>query len=159
MSSVANEVFDIEYDSNINDAEPETTKKFLAFQSDELYYAIDSDYVNEIIMNDAITRLPKLPSYVKGIINLRGQIVPILDIRLRMGRMPGEFTSETCIIVMEVDGVPLGILVDRVSQIIDLAETDISAQPVSKHQDLVQGIARVNGVVHLVINCEGLMRK
>jgi purine-binding chemotaxis protein CheW len=97
----------------LNEVEIEATRKYLAFVSDGLEYAIDAEYVNEIIINNSITRLPKLPNYIRGVINLRGQIFPIIDIRLRMGRSKTEFTDETCIIVTEINEIPLGIFTDK----------------------------------------------
>lgn len=135
------------------------TKKFLAFQSDELQYAIDADYVNEIIIPNSITKIPKLPEFISGIINLRGQLVPILDIRLRMGRSKTVFTDDTCIIIMKVDDIQLGILVDSVSQMIDIPEPNISALPLSKHQELVNGIIRIHDMVLLIISIEDLLKK
>ncbi|MCR4601874.1 MAG: chemotaxis protein CheW [Clostridia bacterium] len=135
------------------------TKKFLAFQSDELQYAIDADYVSEIIIPNSITKIPKLPEFISGIINLRGQLVPILDIRLRMGRSKTVFTDDTCIIIMKVDDIQLGILVDSVSQMIDIPEPNISALPLSKHQELVNGIIRIHDMVLLIISIEDLLKK
>lgn len=160
MSNAANEAFEMDYEnSDLEYEADENSKKFLTFCSDGLYYAIDADFVSEIIMGYSITRLPKLPSYISGIINLRGQIIPIMDIRLRMGRTNTEFTFETCIIVMDVNGIFLGVLVDSVSQMVDISEADISSPPVSKHQDLVEGMARIHDTVHLIINIEELIKK
>ncbi|MGN1349847.1 MAG: chemotaxis protein CheW [Anaerovoracaceae bacterium] len=143
----------------LNEEEVEATKKYLAFVSDGLEYAIDADYVNEIIMNNSITRLPKVPHFICGIINLRGQIFPIMDIRLRMGRTKTEFTDDTCIIVTEINEIPLGILVDRVTQMVDLAESQISTPPLGRQQDLVTGIARLQERVLLIISAEELLLK
>jgi len=157
---MANEDFEIMSESEaLNEKEVEATKKYLAFGSDGIEYAIDADYVNEIIMNNSITRLPKTPHFVRGVINLRGQIFPILDIRLRMGRTKTEFTDDTCIIVTEIKSIPVGILVDNVTQMIDLAESQISDPPLSKRQDLVTGIARLQDRVLLLINAEELLLK
>ena len=157
---MANEEFEIMSEAEaLNEEEAEATKKYLAFGSDGIEYAIDADYVNEIIMNNSITRLPKVPPYIRGVINLRGQIFPIMDIRLRMGRTKTEFTDDTCIIVTEINEIPLGILVDNVTQMIDLGESQISAPPLSKHQDLVTGIARLQERVLLLINAPELLLK
>jgi purine-binding chemotaxis protein CheW len=141
----------------LNEVEIEATRKYLAFVSDGLEYAIDAEYVNEIIINNSITRLPKLPNYIRGVINLRGQIFPIIDIRLRMGRSKTEFTDETCIIVTEISEIPLGILVDSVTQMIDLGESQINDPPPNKRQDLVTGIARLNERVLLIVSAEELL--
>ena len=149
--------FDFEEDAKEEDQEP--THKFLAFHSDGILYAIDADYVNEIIMTDAITHLPRVPKHVNGIINLRGQLLPIIDIRLRMGRSETEFTDDTCVIICTVNDMSIGILVDSVSQMLDIGESHVSEPPLSKHQDLVSGIAKVDDMVLLLVSVEELVKK
>ena len=82
--------------------------------------------MTEIITNHTITIIPLVPDYVKGIINLRGQIIPIIDIRLRMGKPSIDYTSTTCIIVLNIDDTNLGIIVDSVQQVIDIDKAQIS---------------------------------
>ena len=83
---------------------------------------VNASYVVEIIINHALTSLPMTPDYVKGIINLRGQIIPIIDIRLRIGHPDAETDSTVCIIVLDIEGTQIGILVDRVAQMVDIDE-------------------------------------
>ena len=95
-------------------AVPVSTERFLTFSSDGLNIGVSTNYVIEIITNHAITMVPLVPDYVKGIINLRGQIIPIIDIRLRMGKPSIEYTNTTCIIVLNINSVYIGIIVDAV---------------------------------------------
>ena len=82
-------LFAVEQDDSYTDQPPEVqSTKYLIFSSDGLLYGIKADLVKDIITDYTITYLPKVPGYVKGVINLRGQIIPILDIRLRLGKMP-----------------------------------------------------------------------
>lgn len=136
-----------------------STERFLTFSSDGLTIGVSTNYVTEIITNHAITMLPLVPGYVKGIINLRGQIIPIIDLRLRMGKAPIEYTSSTCIIVLNIDTVHLGIIVDAVQQVIDIDQSRISAVPVENQQELINGmISYGDRSVILFLDCEELTR-
>ena len=146
-----------ETEEEFEDLEP--TRKYLTFNSDGLQYALDADYVHEIIMTNNITRVPRIPDYIAGIINLRGQIIPIMDIRLRMGRSKTEFTEETCVIVSIIGDVQIGILVDNVYKMIDIKESQISTPPLNRNQDLVNGIVRIDDEVILLLSAEELIRK
>lgn len=135
------------------------TERFLTFSSDGLTIGVSTNYVTEIITNHAITTLPLVPDYVKGIINLRGQIIPIMDIRLRMGKMPIEYTSTTCIIVLNIDSTSIGVIVDAVQQVIDIDKERISSVPVENQQELINGmISSGDRSVILFLDCEQLIR-
>lgn len=96
-------------------------ERFLTFRSADLTFAVNTKYVIEIITNHSITTLPMVPEYIKGIINLRGQIIPIVDIRLRLGKpsIDMENNESNCIIVLDIDSISVGIIVDSVSQVVD----------------------------------------
>lgn len=128
--------------------------KYLTFFTDNLLFGVNASYVVEIIINHAFTSLPMTPDYVKGIINLRGQIIPIIDIRLRIGHPAAETDSTVCIIVLDIEGTQIGILVDRVAQMVDIDETQLSASPVSDQQ-LVSGMISLedSGETMLVLDC------
>ena len=117
-----------------------STERFLTFISDGLTIGVSTNYVTEIITNHAITMIPLIPDYVKGIINLRGQIIPIIDIRLRMGQPTISYTSTTCIIVLNINDTSLGIIVDSVQQVIDIDKSQISPVPTENHQELINGM-------------------
>lgn len=136
----------------------ENTRKFLTFLSDELYFAVDIGYVIEIITSYSITHLPSVPNFVTGIINLRGQIIPIIDIRLRTGRPLIEYTDKSCVIVLEIHSMMIGVLVDEVSRVIDISKESISPSPANNRQELVNGIARVDETVNLILDCEYLVQ-
>ena len=119
---------------------PVSTERFLTFMSDGLTIGISTDYVIEIITNHAITMIPLVPGYVKGIINLRGQIIPIIDIRLRMGKASIDYTDVTCIIVLNINDTNLGIIVDSVQQVVDIDKAQISPVPTENHQQLINGM-------------------
>ena len=156
IATAQNDLFYSEGDGN---AEPAAdSKKYLTFVSNGLGFAICSDYVIEIINEHFITHLPRVPDYIKGIINLRGQIIPIMDARLRMGHPAAELTKETCIIVISVNDNSIGLFVDKVLHMIDLSDELISEPPVNNSQEFVSGITHVNDVVYLVLDCELLLK-
>jgi len=133
-------------------------KKYLTFVSNGLGFAICSDFVIEIINEHFITLLPRVPDYIKGIINLRGQIIPIMDARLRMGHPAAEETKETCIIVISINDVSIGLFVDKVLHMIDLTDDDIHDPPVNNSQEFVNGITHIQDVVYLLLDCDLLLR-
>ena len=123
-----------------NDQIPEiATDKYLIFSSVGLMYGIKAELVKDIITGYSITYLPQVPGYVKGVINLRGQIIPIVDIRLRLGKMPQD---NFCSIVVEVDGNMVGIVVDMVEQMVDVPKEDILPVPTNSggSQVMVSGM-------------------
>ena len=137
---------------------PISTERLLTFTSDGLTIGISTDYVTEIITNHSITVLPLVPDYVKGIINLRGQIIPIIDIRLRMGKEAIAYTNHTCIIVLNIDSVLIGIVVDMVQQVIDIDKSLISSMPIEDHQELINGMVSLDErSVLLFLDCEQLV--
>lgn len=161
MSAAINENATIEQNAenveNAENAAPVSTERFLTFTSDGLTIGVSTNYVIEIITNHAITVLPLVPDYVKGIINLRGQVIPIIDIRLRMGKPEIEYTSTTCIIVLNIDSTNIGIVVDAVQQVVDIDQSKISAVPVENQQELINGmISHVGRSVILLLDCEQL---
>lgn len=101
--------------------------------------------------------LPLVPDYVKGIINLRGQIIPIIDIRLRMGKPAIDYTNTTCIIVLNIDSAYIGIIVDAVQQVVDIDQSKISSVPVENQQELINGMLSMEDrSVILFLDCQQL---
>lgn len=149
------------FESMINEdvdktSENKNMQKYLTFISNNLVYGIAVENVVEIITNHVITKLPMVPDYVEGIMNLRGQIVPVVDIKQRMCRCSCEKTSDTCIIILEVDSVSIGILVDAVLQVINI-ENKISTPP-SKNHEFVSGMINLpNGTVMFCLDCSLLV--
>lgn len=134
-----------------------STERFLTFSSDGLTIGVSTNYVTEIITDHAITMLPLVPNYVKGIINLRGQIIPIIDIRLRMGKAAIDYTSTTCIIVLNINSASIGIIVDAVQQVVDIDQSQIAPVPVENQQELINGmISFGDRSVILFLDCEQL---
>ena len=136
--------------------EPVDSQKFLIFMTDDLKLGVVAEYVVEILNNQSITYLPMVPDFIRGIINMRGQIIPIVDIRLRLGKYPAE---NNLVIVLNVEGVFLGILVDAVDQMLDIAKAEILPVPVQSTQLLVSGMCSLpdgSGTM-MVLDCAQLM--
>ncbi len=134
------------------------TQKYMIFVTDNLKFGIDAESVVEIITSHSITYLPMLPEYIRGIINLRGQMVPIWDIRLRLGK---EAKEDCLIIVMNIQGVDLGVLVDSVDQMIDIPTVSILPVPAHNAQQLVSGMCTLpdgSGTM-MVLDCDQLLHE
>lgn len=109
--------------------EVEREGKFLTFFLDAEEYGLEILKVQEIIGLMPITRVPRTPGYVKGVVNLRGKVIPVVDLRLKFGMEEVETTDLTCIIVVQTRDVLFGVLVDRVSEVVDLATADVEDAP------------------------------
>lgn len=146
-----------------NGQEPEnedmnnSVERCLTFESGGLVLFLSTKYVIEIINAYAITPLPLVPSFIKGIINLRGQILPVVDIRLCMGKPEVEYTNKTCIVVLNVDSISLGIVVDSVRQVMDINFQDVRPIPVKRQQKLLDGMVNIeDGGVLMSFDCHAL---
>lgn len=134
-------------------------ERCLTFESGGLLLFISTNYVIEIINNHSITALPLLPPYIKGIVNLRGQILPVVDIQMRMGKSETPYTSKACIIVLNIHSTPLGILVDSVRQVTDIHLDNVRPIPLKRHQKLLDGMLTMeDGTVLMSVDCEALSR-
>jgi purine-binding chemotaxis protein CheW len=102
--------------------------RYLTFNIGEVSYGLELYHVIEIIGMQPITKVPNLPDYIKGITNLRGRVVPIIDVRLKFGQPERDYDDKTCIIVTTIDDMNVGLIVDEVSDVITLDE-QASAPP------------------------------
>ena len=133
------------------------TVKYLLFCSDNLLFGVSADYVVEIITNHAITKLPLVPNYIRGIINLRGQIIPIVDIRLLLGQ-PSQ--SDNCIIILNIEDTLVGILVDTVQKMIDVDTALILPSPSQDTRNLVSGMCSLSEEqTMLVFDCPQILNQ
>ena len=103
--------------------------KYLTFRVGEGGYGIEISYVVEIISVQEITLVPHTHAYVKGIINLRGTVIPVIDMAMRFGQGEVEYTEKTCIIVLSMDEMSVGILVDAVQDVTDIGDDNIQDPP------------------------------
>lgn len=120
------------------------TEKYLTFHIDGQLYTIPTSEVVEIIRMQTITFMPNLPDYVKGVINLRGKIVPLIDMRLKFAKEEQEYGQRTSIIIVECGEMTVGLIVDSVKDVRDVADKQISSAPKYK-KDL--GDNYIKGIV------------
>ena len=153
-----NVLFARESDIPAEEAAPKLqTNKYLICISEGLLYGIDAEQVETIITDHTITRLPRVPHYVRGIINLRGQIIPIIDIRLRLGKPQAE---ESCIIVVNIGSDCMGILVDGVDKMVDVSRDSILPMPTQNPQKLISGMCSLPvGGTLLILDCGLLLHE
>ncbi|MGB9589129.1 MAG: chemotaxis protein CheW [Armatimonadota bacterium] len=152
----------VTHDSGRN-AGPELSNrggKFLTFFLAGEEYGLEILKVQEIIGMMPITSVPRTPSFIKGVINLRGKIIPIVDLRLKLEMESKEQTEETCTIVVQANGVEVGLVVDKVSEVLDIAEEDIEDAPAfgsSIQSDYILGIGKSEGRVKLLLDIDKVL--
>ncbi len=128
--------------------------KFLTFFLGEEEYAIEILKVQEIIGLMKITPVPKMPDYIRGVLNLRGKIVPVMNLRTRFGLEEIEDTDETCIIVIQHQEYLMGVLVDKVSEVVDINTSNIEDVPsvgAGEQSEYLSGIGKVSNSVKMII--------
>ena len=133
------------------------SQKYLIFMAGHLKLGVVAEDVVEILNNQLITYLPMLPDFIRGIINMRGQMIPILDIRARLGMDPKE--DDSLVVVINLGDVQLGILVDGVDQMLDIPKVNLLPMPANSTQLLVSGMCSLpdgSGTM-MVLDCEQLM--
>jgi len=139
--------------------------KYLTFSIQHESYGIDVLQVREIIRTTDITAVPQTPSYMRGVINLRGKIIPVMDLRLRFGFAGIQDSEPTCIVVVLVnllDGrtTQMGLIVDGVEEVTNIAATDIEETPefgVEIAGDHILGMAKVKGAVKMLLNISSVL--
>jgi len=140
--------------------EEDTQKgKYLTFALDYEFYGIEIKHVTEIIGVQTITNVPELPEYIRGIINLRGKIIPVMDVRLRFRKPFREYNDRTCVIVVDIRDASIGLIVDRVSEVIAIPDGDIVDPPElnSSRHAYIKGIGKVGAEVKLILDCDKLI--
>jgi purine-binding chemotaxis protein CheW len=136
--------------------------KYLTFCLGSESYGVEVLKIREIIRLVNITAVPQMPGYVKGVINLRGKIIPVVDLRLKFGLATAETTERTCIIVVQVDlssGVKtqMGLVVDGVEEVVNIAAADIEETPdfgTKLDTEYIVGMAKIKGVVKTLLDID-----
>lgn len=129
--------------------------KFLSFFLGDEEYAIAILKVQEIIGLMPITPVPRMPAHIRGVLNLRGKIVPVINLRLRFGLPAVEDTDETCVIVVQEGGSLTGILVDKVSEVADIESSQIEEVPSlgkDRRNDYLSGLGKNNKSVKMLVD-------
>lgn len=152
------EIFDKEaFDRDVENA---MKNKYLTFSVNDEDYAIEIKYVIEIVRVLEITPMPDFPDYIEGVINLRGKIIPIINLRKRLGAPECEFGDKTCFVILKLDEKLIGFVVDSISEVMDITEENIVETPMMSgaSTSFVSFVAKVNDAIKLVLDCEEIVK-
>ena len=133
---------------------------YMVFVINNQKYALSSKYITEIIEILPITKVPFLPEYMKGIINLRSTIIPVMDARMRFGMEPIEYSERTCIIIIENEANKIGLIVDAVNEVLTIPPKQIMESTKEKNdlkESFVNGIIHINNNIQLILDCDSLV--
>lgn len=149
-------------DTNLTNIENEDTQKdkYLTFHLAGEDYGIEIRYVIEIIGIQSITEVPDMPAFIRGVINLRGKVIPVMDVRARFGLPDRDYDDRTCIIVVNIDGTEVGLVVDEVSEVADIPEANVEPAPrTSKNREnsYIQGMGKINKAVKILLDVHKLL--
>lgn len=146
-----------------NLVEEDTQKdKYLTFVIENESYGIEIKHVTEIIGIQNVTEVPELPNFIRGIINLRGKIIPVMDVRTRFNKEFMEYNDRTCIVVIDIEEISIGLIVDTVSEVLSIKEENVVLPPSSKtgfSNRYVKAIAKVDDNVKLILDCTKLLEE
>lgn len=130
--------------------------KYMTFQVGQDVYGIELKYVNEILQVQPITPIPEVEPFIKGLINLRGKIIPVIDVAARFCKEPFEYNDRTCVIVIEVKSVEVGLIIENIAEVVSIKEEDILPPPVINHANVqskfIRGIGKIDGDVKLLLD-------
>lgn len=149
-----------DFKTQIDTENTEEEKKYLTFIVDEHTFGISIDRVVEIIQMQEITPVPEYPAHFKGIINLRGRIISVIDIRIRINKNVIPYDDRTCIIILDIGGRHVGFIVDQVKEVIDIPLKSIADRTQMMNRsgnDYLRGFAKLNQNVILIIDIDKLL--
>jgi purine-binding chemotaxis protein CheW len=152
-----NEMLHDDYDEDDEDTQKD---KFLTFQVGTEEFGIEICYVTEIIGLQKITDVPDMPDFIKGVINLRGKVIPVMDVRTRFNIESREYDDRTCIVVVNINDKAVGLVVDRVSEVVDIPESQveppaqIGSGTASRY---IQGLGKIDEDVKILLNVDRLL--
>lgn len=147
-------------ENNTDELVNSEVQQLVSFMLDEVEYGVDILCVHEILRFPDITRLPNTPDFIKGVINLRGNVIPVVDVRIRFGFPVGEVTDLTRIIVIETNGKQVGLLVDNVHQVVRIPMTSIDPPSdliTGMSEDFISGIGRLKDRLIVILNMSNII--
>lgn len=135
-------------------------RKLVVFELADELYGLDIFYVREIVKDTPVTRIPRTPDFVEGVVNLRGKIIPVIDLKKRFGFEKGEKTQETRIIIADISGQEVGLIVDSVKEVGTVDESSIEAAPdITKvNAAFVEGLAKKDDKLIIIIKLDMLLQ-
>jgi purine-binding chemotaxis protein CheW len=150
----------LEEDLFDEDDEDTQKDKYLTFQLENEDYGIEIYHVTEVVGLQKITPVPDMPDFVKGVINLRGQVIPVMDVRRRFNFQPRDYDDRTCVVVANVQETAIGLVVDEVREVLDIPENQIEPPPkVSRRAKnrFIQGLGKTGDRVTIILNVQKLL--
>lgn len=138
-------------------------QKYVTFMSGKEHFGLKIEYVNEIIVMQEITAIPETEDYIKGLINLRGKIIPVIDVRIRFKQEPFEYTDRTCIIVINVQNTVVGLIVEKIAEVVEISDENLLPSPTigrfdkSQQDRYVYAIGKVGNSVKLLLDPDKLL--
>ncbi|WP_343347703.1 chemotaxis protein CheW [Terrisporobacter petrolearius] len=145
---------DVESENRIDDL-------YMVFVVNNQKYALSSKYIIEIIEMLPITKVPFLPKYMKGIINLRSTIIPVMDARMRFDIEPISYDERTCIIIIENNNNKIGLIVDTVNEVIHISpekNMNMDSSQDEGKSNFIKSVSEINNDVQLILDCDSLMK-
>jgi purine-binding chemotaxis protein CheW len=131
--------------------------KYLTFAIGDDAYGIEIEFVDDIIGVQNITYVPRQPEFIKGVINLRGLIIPVIDIRIRFNEETRAYDDRTCIVVIKIDDMPVGIVVDRVLEVVEISEITVPSSFSEANKNFMTGIGKLQDKIVLLVDCKALL--
>jgi purine-binding chemotaxis protein CheW len=145
-----------------SEVEETSSTTYLTFLIEHVCYALDIKHVTEIIGLQPITPIPNLPGFIKGVINLRGKVIPVMDVRARFAIHETAYHDRTCIIVVDVNASTIGLVVDAVSEVLNMKHAEIEPTPSlaeSVEARCVSGLGKHGGQVKLILDVRSLINR
>lgn len=148
---------ELENEELIDGQEDNSLDKYMTFRIGEDVFGIEIKYVSEIIQMQSVTPIPEVEHFIKGLINLRGKIIPVIDVAERFGKSRKPYNDRTCIIVIGIKGIEVGLIVENIAEVVSIEEGNILPPPSTGHADseknrFISGIGKVDGDVKLLLD-------
>ncbi|MFC1513125.1 chemotaxis protein CheW [Thermodesulfobacteriota bacterium] len=150
----------VDMEDDLYDDEDTMKDKYLTFHLAGEDYGIDIAFVTEIIGIQKITEVPDMPNFVKGVINLRGKVIPVMDVRLRFHLDERDYDERTCIVVVDINTTAVGLVVDQVNEVADIPEADVEPPPRTTKgtsSRYLKGMGKVDDEVRILLNVDKLL--
>lgn len=151
-----------ELDIDLYDDQDEDTQKdkYLSFSLGNEEYGIEIRHIIEIIVLQEITKVPDMPDFIIGVINLRGHVISVMDIRKRFGLETRDYDDRTCIIVVNINDISVGLIVDTVNEVVDIPESEIDPPPKTHSgvgSNYIQGMGKIGSKVKILLDIEKIL--
>ncbi len=156
-----NEVLD-EQLTNAKEDVSVSEEKYLTFPLNKEEFGIDIQCITEIVGILSITEVPDMEYYIKGVINLRGKIIPVIDVRKRFNMEEKEYNDRTCIIVVNLDDLVVGLIVDTVSEVVNIPVNQIESSSVISNEagaNYIKGMGKIGDRVIIILDIEQLLER